>query len=164
MDDDLGIPVLDLAVRDRIWLLSQRGRSAVTTQQDMPCHGFGLPYPEPFSAVFTNDGRMWLQVGNRRWDVAEIAAVKLIAEDSTAAEYLVDFTGGSSEPVTITFPEDVARWRRLDPVHDEFDAVSEDIMRLLPYRAPDGWIRGEEGIATWATRMTAFWSAGISSQ
>lgn len=164
MGGDRGIPVLDLAVRGRVWLLSENGRSAVPAEGEMPCHGFGLPYPEPFSAVFAYSGRMWLQVGERRWDVADITAVRLVSESAAAAEYVVEFADRPPEPIEIAFPDDVARWRRLEPVRDEFDAVSEDIMRLLPYQAPDGWVLGEDDIATWATRMTAFWSAGISSR
>jgi hypothetical protein len=156
------IPVCDLGRYGRAWLLSIDGRDAVPADGQPLCHGFGLPFPKPFSAAFVYAGRVWLQVGKQRWDVARIRAVKQEREGIKRARYTVSFNDGSSHSVMIKFPPTVALFRVIDPTHDEIESWSEDIMKMLPYTAADGWRADPTSqVADWAARVLPMWTSGV---
>lgn len=156
------VPVLDIGRRRRVWLLSVDGRDAVEAAAVPICHGFGAPYPKPFSAVFVNDGRLWLQVGTRRWDVADIVQVGQETGGIRQAKYGLDLRDGSRDTVIIKFPTSVSALRVIDPTHDEIESWSEDIMKMLPYTAADGWRSAGSGtVADWAARVTPAWTGGV---
>lgn len=162
MNPEGRVPVLDLGRHRRVWLLSVDGRDAVKDGAAQVCHGLGTSYPTPFSAVFVNDGRLWLQVGEKRWDVADIVDVLQEADGARRAEYTLTLRDGTRETVTIKFPGSVAAARILDPTHDEIDSWEEDIMKMLPYTAADGWrSEGTGSVADWAARVTPVWTQGI---
>lgn len=160
---DARVPVLDLSRHRRVWLLSVAGRDAIPATDEPLCHGIGLPYPRPFSAAFVHEGELWLQVGRRRWDVRTIREVRQVKETARLAEYAIAMNDGSLEHVTIRFPGTVAAMRVIDPTHDEIDSWSEDIMKVLPYTAADGWSAGEPDVAAWAARVTPMWGSGLRS-
>lgn len=156
------VPVYDIGRHRRAWLLSVEGRDAVRADGLPTCHGFGAPYPKPFSAVFVHAGCLWLQVGKHRWDVANIVDVRQDYERIKKAKYTLAFRDGSRHSVTVKFPASVAAFRILDPTHDEIESWSEDIMKMLPYAAADGW-RADPAtsVAEWAARVTPMWESGV---
>lgn len=155
------IPVQDIARYNRVWLLDTQGGGAVEAKDGQLCHGLGCPYPRPFSAVYVHDGRLWLQIGRERWDVASIAKVDQLRETARVAEYLIHFGDGSTEPVRIRFPASVAAFRVVDPTHDEIESWSEDVMKLLPYTAADGRTAGIS-VQEWAAQVLPLWSSGLA--
>jgi len=162
MSDAGRISILDLTRHRRVWLLAVDGRDAIEAEGEPLCHGFGAPYPKPFSAAFVHDERLWLQVGTQRWDVADIQAVDQEKETIRYAKYLIRLTDGSQQRVVIKFPAGVAALRAIDPTHDEIDSWSEDVMKLLPYTAADGWSAdGPTDVAAWAARVLPMWSSGL---
>lgn len=121
-----------------------------------------MPYPKPFSAAFVHDGRVWLQLGRQRFDAATISRVWQLRETVRLAQYRMDMRDGSATTVTIRFPPAVAVVRAIDPTHDEIDSWSEDVMKLLPYTAADGWTADPNvDIANWVERVRPIWLSGI---
>ena len=158
------MPVLDLGKHRRVWLLSIPGRDAVVSPEERVCHGFGLPYPKPFSAAFAYDNRLWLQVGKERWSVSDIRSVRQTKETARSASYQLEFQSGATIDVMVRFPSAVVAMRILDPTHDEIDSWSEDIIKLLPYTAADGWQADpDQNVTSWASRVLSHWTAGIRS-
>lgn len=155
------VPVLDIGRHQRVWLLSVEDGDAVAGVGVRICHGFGASYPEPFSAVFVHDDRLWLQIGVRRWDVADISDVRQAKDGVRQAEYVLGLSCGARDTVRIPFPPMVSAFRIADPAHDELDSLSEDIMKLLPYTAVDGWRSSADTVAGWAARVKSMWAGGI---
>lgn len=78
------------------------------------------------------------------------------------ARYTVSFNDGSSHSVMIKFPPTVALFRVIDPTHDEIESWSEDIMKMLPYTAADGWRADPTSqVADWAARVLPMWTSGV---
>jgi len=162
--DDL-VPVSDMSRYGRVWLVSMPDGKAVVGNDSVTCHGVGLPYPRPISAVFVHHDRVWLQVGLRRWDVDTISDVRQISETSGKAIYELVLSAGEREFVEIRFPPSVRTMRTIDPTHDEIDSWSEDIMKVLPYTASDGWKADpREDITSWKARVLPLWRSGISAR
>lgn len=156
--------MLDIGRHRRAWLLSVDGRRAKKADGSLLCHGYGMPNPRPFSAVFAYGGRLWLQVGKRRWDVEDILSVEQEKDGFKRATYDIRLRDGSHNEVTIKFPLSVAVLRLVDPTRDEIDSWSEDIMKMLPYTAADGWRSSpSEGVAEWAARTLPKWAAGFDA-
>ena len=156
------VPVFDIGRRRRGWLLSVDGRDVIKADHVSTCHGFGAPYPKPFSAVFVHDARLWLQVGMSRWDVADIIEVRQDYERVRKARYTLTFGDGTRQSVTVRFPVSVVLFRILDPTYDEIESWSEDIMKMLPYTAPDGWRADPtQTIADWSAHVLPMWRTGI---
>jgi hypothetical protein len=153
------IPISDLSAYRKVWLLAADGRDVVPGDAGATCRGFGLPYPEPFSAVFAHAGRMWLQVGLQRWDLSSAVGIQQLSDRIADSSYLITFGDGQAAEITVHFPAEVARVRAADPTYDEIDSTSDDIMKLLPYRAVDGWTAGDGDVQAWAERIYALWSA-----
>lgn len=156
---DTAVPVLDLARYGRVWLLAADGTATPAPGVER-VHGFGLPWPKPFSAVYADSGGMWLRVGGRVWDVAVIERVRQVKDGPGRAVYALDLTDGTAEPVVISFPLDVRVARLTDPTHDEIESWTEDVMKLLPYTARDGWSSSQETVAEFAARVLPLWREG----
>lgn len=158
----LNTAVDDGMIRRNPCRIKGAGQDAVQASTETTCHGFGLPHPKPFSAAFAFEGRVWLQVGAQRWDIARIHHVQQVEESARTARYRLEFRDGSAVSVVVRFPAEVALWRVLDPTHDEIDSWSEDIIKMLPYTAADGWTSGgSDDIASWAARVLPLWSTGL---
>lgn len=156
------MPVLDLGKHRRVWLLEIEGRDAIRSKSDVVCHGWGLPFPRPFSAVFLHNERLWLQVGLRRWSVADIASVEQEKEGLFTARYRLVMNDGTAEIVRFRYSASAVAQAILDPTYDEIESWSHDIMKVLPYKATDGWTAGSEGIEAWMPRVIDIWRKGIS--
>jgi hypothetical protein len=139
MDGARRIPISDMSAYRRVWLLAADGTDVTPGEAGTTCHGFGLPYPAPFSAVFAHDGRMWLQIAKQRWDLAEATGIQQLEDGFDRSRYRITFRSRPAAEVTVQFPPDVSRIRRIDPTYDEIDSASDDIMKILPYRAVDEW-------------------------
>lgn len=160
--DDV-VPVLDLSQYGQVWLIDVAGREASPGNEESLCRGIGLPYPKPFSAVFLHTERIWLQVGPDRWDAEDIVRVLQTRETVRGASYELHMTDGSINVIEIRLPPSVAAFRLIDPTHDEIESWSEDIMKVLPYTAADGWTADpDENVASWVARVKSLWRTGIS--
>jgi len=158
------VPVRDLSRHGRVWLVSARDGSAVIGEAGVACHGVCLPYPRPISAVYVHNNRVWLRVGRRKWDLDTISYVRQVTDTRSKAIYELVLSDGQHDQVEIRFPMSVRTMRTIDRTHDEIDSWSEDIMKTLPYAAPDGWkAEPSEDVAAWRARILPLWRAGISS-
>lgn len=97
-------------------------------------------------------------------NVDTIRDVRQVKETRGKAVYELVLADGGRERVEIRFPASVRAIRMIDPTHDEIDSWSEDIMKVLPYTASDGWRADpREDIASWKARVLPLWRSGISS-
>lgn len=161
MDSAGRIPISDMSAYRKVWLLAVDGRDVTPGDTGRACHGFGLPHPGPFSAVYAHDGRMWLQVGNQRWDLTGATGIQQLEDSIVRSRYQIAFQDRPAAEITVQFPLEVAHIRKIDPTYDEIDSTSDDIMKILPYRAVDGWTAGDADIKAWAGRVYPLWSVGI---
>lgn len=156
---DTAVPVLDLAREGLVWLLARDGTATPAPNAER-AHGLGLPWPEPFSAVYVDGDTVRLRVGHRTWDVATIVRVRQLEDGPVRAVYALELTNGTAEPVVIAFPPDVRAARLTDPTHDEIASWTEDVMKVLPYTARDGWSSSGETVAEFAARVLPLWREG----
>ena len=63
--------------------------------------------------------------------------------------------------MVVGFPRQVKLVRVLDASHDEIASWDEDVMKVLPYTAADGWRSNRETVADWAARVRPLWRDGI---
>jgi hypothetical protein len=158
------IAVRDLGRHGRVWLLAVEGRDAIPSVAAVTCHGWGLPSPKPFSAVFVHEQRAWLQMGPRRWDVSQIASVEQDKEGLLHASYRLLMTDGTVERIRFRYSMAAVRQALLDPTYDEIDSWSHDVMKLLPNTAADGWGADLDGIEEWLPRVINLWGKGITPE
>lgn len=123
--------------------------------------GFGMAYAGGlFAAVYVCDDRVWLAVGTRGWDCADIVAVRQCSEGVRTAEYELSLTSGATHRIRLAMPAAVVAQRLLDPVYDEIDSWSDDVMKLFPYVTVDSWSSGDGDIAAWRSRVLPLWTRG----
>jgi hypothetical protein len=118
-------------------------------------------YPRLFSALYAAGGSIWLRAGPRIWDVAEIQTVTQQHERLRTASYELLFQGGERASVQLTMSAAVVAHRLIDPTYDEIDSWADDIMKVLPYVAADGWRSSVDDVASWVRRVLPIWEAGF---
>jgi hypothetical protein len=156
----IGVRVADLQRWGYAWQGSDAGWIAERIHDADRCYGFGMKYPKTFAALFSASGTVWLQLGRRTWDVADISAVVQTYERLRKAHYDIVLRDGSSIQITIRFPAAVVALRLIDPTYDEIASLSDDIMKILPYTSPEDH-EPTEDIATWLSRVGPLWDQGI---
>ena len=156
------VRIQDLADPRVVWELDPQTHRAVRGRGAAPTHGVGSRWPRPFSAVFAHEGRLWLQVGRRRWDVDDIQAVEQLHDGVREAQYRLHLRTGETEDLTVHFPARTRVLRVLDPTHDEIDSWDEDILKVFPYTAADGWTSDpSRTVAQFAAEVLPLWSSGL---
>lgn len=63
--------------------------------------------------------------------------------------------------MTLRMPNTVVMQRLVDPTYDEIDSWSDDVMKLFPYLASDGWTATDEDVPSWARRVLPLWTSGV---
>ena len=155
------VAVGDLSRHGRAWLVAVDGSGVVETDDVELVHGWGLPYPEPFTGAYAQAGKVWFQAGARRWDAASIATVQQVKDRLRLASYRLTFLDGTQHVIEVKLPLAVVSHKLIDPTYDEIESLSDDPMKLLPYIAEDGWHAGDTDVAAWAQRVLGMWSAGV---
>jgi hypothetical protein len=126
------------------------------------CHGVAMLYPNLFSALYASDGSIWLRVGPRLWDVAQIRTVIQQQVQLRRASYELLFQDGQRASVQLEMPAAVVGHRLIDPTYDEIDSWSDDIMKSLPCVAADGWRSSVEDVSSWVRRVLPIWENGFA--
>lgn len=156
-----GVVVADMQRWGFGWRAGHSGWIYERLNEGTVCHGSGMRYPTQLAAVYAFESTVWLQMGDRVWDASTIAGVRQVKATRRSASYQVTFADGATKRVRYRFPASVVAHRLIDPTYDEIDSWSDDIMKLFPYTAADGWQSSEEDIETWVPRVVQLWSSGF---
>ena len=143
------------------WIATEDGWQRTTLKSGDLVSGFAVAYPRPgLGALYAADGTVWLQAGARGWNCADIVEVRQVTDRADQSAYDVITRNGLRERLTLQMPAQAEWQRRVDPVYDEIDSWSDDIVKILPYtprrslRRPFDWM-GSDG------RTVVEWSAGV---
>jgi hypothetical protein len=120
-----------------------------------------MRYPGLFTALYAAGGSIWLRVGPRIWDVIQIQAVTQQHERIRTACYELLFQDGERASVRLKMPAAVVAHRLIDPSYDEIDSWADDIMKVLPYVAADGWRSSVDDMTSWVRRVLPTWHEGF---
>jgi hypothetical protein len=118
-------------------------------------------YPRQFTALYAADRSIWLQAGQRVWDVAQIQTVIQRHERCETACYELLLHSGERASIQLKMPAAVVAHRLVDPTYDEIDSLADDIMKTLPYIAADGRRSSRDDVSSWVRRVLPSWEEGF---
>ena len=157
-----GVRVADQQRWGHAWEAMQTGWEPVDLGDGDRCNGFAMAYLGSFAAIYASDGAVWLQIGERSWNAETILRVEQVNERPTSAMYRLVFVDGRSETVRFRMPADVALQRDIDPTSDEIASETDDLMKVFPYVAQDGWSAAPDThVPNWVASVRDIWTAGI---
>lgn len=143
------------------WVAAQNEWRPVRFEAGQRCNGFGMEYRNLFAAAYASNGVVWLQAGSRAWDTSAINRVVQRYDYARTSCYELHLANGESALVKLHMPNPVAMRRLVDPIYDEIASWSDDIMKLFPYLASDGWTASDEDVQSWARRVLSLWTSGV---
>lgn len=159
-----GLRLGDNQHHGRGWVAAEDRWQRTTLGSGDLVHGFAVAYPRPgLGALYATDGTVWLQGGAHGWNCADILEVRQVTDRADQSAYDVITRDGGRERLTLQMSAQAEWQRRVDPVYDEIDSWSDDIVKTLPYtprrslQRPFHWM-GSDG------RTVVEWSAGIHNR
>jgi hypothetical protein len=158
----VGVVVADQQRWGWAWIATDSGWQSQQLDPGARCHGVGMLYPRLFSALYAAGGSLWLRAGPRLWDVAQIQTVMQQHERPWTASYELLFRNGQRTSVQLKMPAAVAVQRLIDRTYDEIDSWADDIMKILPYVAADGWRSSVQDVNSWVRRVLPIWEQGFT--
>lgn len=156
-----GTVVANLQRWGRGWVADTHRWEPIRLDSGQLCNGFAMEYGRTFAAVFTCHATVWMHLGERAWDCTDVVRVIQRSESVRTSSYDLVFADGGQEQVTLRMPAEVVAHRLIDPTYDELDSSSDDIMKLLPYVATDGWRADDADVQAWVRRVQPLWESGI---
>ena len=71
------------------------------------------------------------------------------------------FIDGPPAKVSLRMPASVVSHRLIDPTYDEIASWADDIVKVFPYVAADGWTAGDTSVQAWVARVLPLWTSGV---
>lgn len=142
----------------RGWRAGPKGWQPVHVVPGELPSGYGINYRSGFASIYVDADELWLQVGRRGWNCAEIESVDQCVDLIAMTTYRLTLRSGRTERVTLKMPRSVILGRLTDPTYDEIDSWGDDLLKTFPYTAVDGWSGGGETMGEWRSRIIESWS------